>query len=654
MFSQNDIFIDFETRSRVDIKKTGSWVYAADPSTDVLCMALAINNGPIEIIPFVIGDFDCYLEKDLEKFRKLCEDESNKFIAHNATFEQNIYANIFVKRFGFPELPPHRWHCTMAQCLIHSVPAALKKAGSFLNLEEQKDMLGNTTMLQLSKPDKNNKWIFDFEKYKTMYEYCKQDVGVTRIIFNYLPKISPEEKRVWNLDQKINNNGFKCDLDLIKKSIFVISRFEEQINADLKKLTDGMIESFSCLSNFKKYFTEKLNFPITELNKGAVKKLLNNPLVPEKGKQILNLRLAVGKTSVKKYVMFDGASDENGIMRNTLQYHVATTGRWGGRLVQVQNLPRGNFKISEEAIQEFKNLSYEELFEKYQYDLLEFMASNLRGCIVARERKCLIWSDYNAIETRVLAWFAGENKLLNSYKNNQDVYCDMASAIYGRKITKENKAERQMGKQAILGCGYGMGGKKFAMTCTTYDMDVSEEFGQRVVTTYRSMYPNIPRCWNQVNADLKACVCNKEIIVREKYAMAVQNDFLFIRLPSGRCLAYYKPSFAGNGEVQYQGVNSQTKKEENVKIYGGKIVENIVQAIARDILANAMLNIDSETCFDVIISVHDEIIAEFPSDTMVRAETYKDAFEKCMLNQPVWAENIPLAVETTIKRRYEK
>lgn len=644
------ISIDFETRSKADIWKVGAWKYAEDPSTEVLCMAYAVDDSEVGLWVASEG------WGTTSHFFEQLIDHGEFFEAHNSFFELAIWKNIMVKRHGFPEIPDDQWSCTAAKAAAHALPRALAKVGAALNLDIQKDEEGRRVMLKLAKPRKPTKndkseWHNDPKDFEKLYEYCKADVETERCLSHRLRDLNKNERKIWLLDQKINMRGVRVDLEAVKCALSFAQEYKERFVDDILRLTDGYIKAATQSTKLKDWINDQ-GVAIENVQKATVAKALEGDL-PENVRGALEIRQKLSKSSIAKYQAILNAICADGRMRGLLMYHGASTGRWTGKLFQPHNLPVNKFVGDVEEYFDILKQGKLSTFEFCYPDVMDTLSYNIRGCLIPTEGNEFFSGDYNAVEARVLLWFAGDEKALDIFRAGEDIYLDLANEIYGRKITEKGE-ERDLAKRGVLGCGYGMGHVKFKDTCATYGLEISEELAEKVVKTYRSKYDRVVKFWkDQEDAAMKA-VITKEFVQEGRIGWGIHNGFLFCRLPSGRCLAYFHPKIephetpwgAVKDTLTYMHVNPKTKKWERTKTYGGKITENIVQATARDLMAEAMVNCE-ENGYEVVLSVHDELITENCFGSV-------EEFEQLMGIVPEWAEGLPVKVEGWQGKRYLK
>ena len=636
------VHIDFETRSRVDIWKTGAWVYAQAPSTELLCLAYAIDDGPVSIIR--CEDVLTYpLSDPFIELRKLAHDTDTLFCAHNALFEQLIWKFKLRDRFDIPLPPIKKWRCTAAKALAVGLPKSLADAASALGTAHKKDIRGRTVMLRLCKPDSGGNFIEDPGLLAELEAYCVLDVKTERDIASSLPELSHFEQYVWFEDQLINMRGVAVDQNALARIQRLILMEERRLKARVKTLSGGLLDGVSRRLAVLDYLRKQHKVELPDFTKATVEEAIASGKLPEVALEILRVRQQLGLTSNAKYTALEYAQCEDGRLRDTFVYHAASTGRWGGKLVQLQNLPKGVFP-SDLGIEMIKGYDHDTLLVMYP-NIMELLSSCVRGMFIAAPGHDLIVADYAAIEARVLMWFCGETEAVKMFREGADIYVDMA-----KKISKA--APRQLGKQAILACGYGMGSNKFQATCKSYHIDVSQELAGKAVGSYRSAYPKVVSMWYaQERAAIQAVSKGNEVVCGG-VLWAVRGDFLWCRLPSGRNLAYHKPEIKVQEDAQprltYMTTDSMTKKYIRKDTYGGKLIENITQAIARDILAAALLNAEVAG-YKAVMHVHDEIVVEVPEGFGSERE-----FEQIICAVPAWARGCPINAEAWRGKRYRK
>lgn len=639
------IHVDLETRSKCDLLKSGAWRYSQDPSTEVLCMAFAIDDGPVHL----------WRPGDAFPFQQLIKPEEFVMEAHNAFFEKSMWKNILVPKYGASENVT--WSCSAAKCAAHSLPRALDKAGAALGLSIQKDQEGKRIMMKLCKPrkpTKNNKaiWHEDPADYQKLYEYCMDDVRAERAIGNALRDLNPMERKIWLLDQKINERGIRVDMEAVEAAITITSGFVEKLNAKLPELTNGYVNKAT--ENAKLLQWVRLQ-GVSAINvaKSTVVELLAGEL-PEVVRKVLRIRQKLGKTSIAKYTAIIKAICHDGRLRDLLMYYGGHTGRWVGKIFQPHNLPQNKFKGDVDEYFHILKMADLDIFTLLYPDVMETISYLIRPLLIPTEGEIFYGGDYSSIEARVLPWLAGDDNALEVFKQGKDIYKDLACTIFKKSIDEITPDERQLGKQGILGLGYQMGAPRFQETCKSYGIDIDIDMAEKVKNTYRNKYHKVKQMWYDQEAAAKKAIKTNKNVRCGKILWGIDGDFLYCKLPSKRLMAYYKPKLKSIMRpwgkkleaVHYMAVNSVTKKWEEHITYGGKIVENITQAVARDLLAHAMLECE-DAGYKIVLHVHDEIITE-------RIDGSVEEFEKLMKSKPEWANGIPIEVEGWSGKRYLK
>lgn len=637
------IFIDFETRSTCDLIKAGADRYARHESTQVLCMAYALGSSAVRLT--VPGrNRKCPITGAITAGQLVS--------AYNVGFERAIWRQIMVKQYGWPDIKDEQWRCSAAKGATHALPRALKYIALAMNLSAQKDDEGYATMLKLCRPRKPTKndpseWSGTHDDFQKLYAYCKDDVKAERALSQRIRDLSPKELEIWQLDQKMNDRGIMVDIDFVQKAIEISTAYKEELKAEFTKLTDIEIKKAVPQKAFKSWINNNKMFA-TDVTKQTILDLLKDESLTPNQRRVLTIKQELNKTSTAKYerILMAVCSDRR--VRGLLRYHGASTGRWTGNLVQPQNLPRNTLK---NPIIQLKDIMTGEMPK----DLMSTLSAMIRLSFIASPGKTMYGGDYSAIEARALLWLAGDEKALNLYREGLDIYKDLASTIYLTTYDKVDKDQRDMGKRGILGCGFGMGAKRFKDACKEVaDLEISIELAQKVIDIYRDKYRLVVQLWNdQENAAIQA-VETKKPVTCGKVLWAVHDHFLYCKLPSGRCLAYYRPQMQtvktpwGQDKlaVTFFGINSATKQWERQSTYGGKIVENITQAVARDLMAEAMLRVEAAG-YEMLLTIHDELLAEKTKGSVKE-------FEALMVELPDWAEGLPIEAEGWSGERYLK
>ena len=613
--------IDVETYCELDIKNVGAYRYCEHPSFEIMLFAYAYDDEPVQIIDFMNGEsLPFEIIADLENPNVLKT-------AFNANFERNAIANDSYWPNGEKDMKPEQWDCTMIQALRIGLPGSLDMVGKALKFEEDKQKMkeGKSLIQYFCKPCKATKSNggrtrnlpeHDPEKWELFKEYCKQDVEVEREIRKKLSKYktTEKEKRLWNLDQDINDRGINLDLTLAKKAIDCDEQFKDRLTKEAIELTG--LSNPNSPTQLKKWLSEKVGYEVNSLTKDSIPKLLE-AANDETVKRVLELRTLMAKTSIKKYQAMESARCDDGRVRGLLQFYGANrTGRWAGRLVQVQNLPQNHLPDLDDARSLVRNGKFDEL--EFLFDSVPDTLSQLiRTAFIPSEGNRFIVADFSAIEARVIAWYAGEKWRLDVFKTHGKIYEASASQMFHIPIEEIKKGSdlRQKGKIAELALGYG--GSVGAIKSMDKTESIPEEELPGLVKSWRNANPNITKFWWDVDKSAKKAI-NEKITVTMQYGLKfIYNPgILFIELPSGRRLSYVRPkieehqTFEGY-KITYEGMEQTSKQWKRQDTYGPKLVENIVQATARDCLAEALFNVD-KAGYKTVMHVHDEIVMDVP------------------------------------------
>lgn len=626
--------IDIETYSDVDLSKSGVYPYAESDNFEILFFGYSVDGHPPQVIDLANGE---QLPDDI--IAALTDPNVIK-TAYNAMFERICIS----KHLGLPKgtyLDPTQWHCTMVWAATLGLPMSLAGVGAVLGLDKQKMSEGKDLIKFFCIPDKDGnrhhpkvhpgKW----ELFKS---YNCRDVEVEIAIQQRLAKY-PVPDFVWNeyhLDQQINDRGIGVDMELVRHAITINEDIKNEITAEIQALT--MLDNPNSVQQMKEWLAEN-GMETESLGKQAVKELLET--APPELAKVLSLRQQLAKSSVKKYDAMLSSHCIDDRIRGMFQFYGANrSGRFSGRLVQLQNLYRNSMSHLDTARDLIKADDIETLDLLFG-DIPDVLSQLIRTALVPKAPyKRFIVADFTSIEGVVLSWLAGEQWRLDVFKNGGDIYCISASKIFGVPVVKHgiNGHLRQKGKIAELACGYG--GSVGAMKAMgAQEMGLSDDEIQQIVTDWRDASPNIVKLWWDVDRAVKKCIKEKTEANVKGLHIFCESGFLFIELPSGRRLAYVKPKIGENkfgGEsVTYMGVGEQ-KKWERIESYGPKFVENIIQGIARDILLHAMMNLRD---YRIVAHVHDEVIIEATDDITV------DEIVQKMCITPRWARGLTLRAD---------
>lgn len=643
------LHIDLETYSEADLLKTGVYRYAEDMSFEILLFSFAWGDDEPKIIDLNAG------EQLPDKIFKALNDEKVLKIAHNANFEiscLNSYFNL--------ELDPSQWFCTMVGSAYFGLPLTLDKIAQVLGLENQKDKKGKALIRHFCTPCKPTKKNggrtrnlpnHDPEKWEEFKNYCIQDVRTESDIFNYLSKFPPvpsSEWRYWVQDQKINKRGIFIDRELVEASISANTQFLEEVHAEMIKATG--VDNPNSLPQLKDWIFKKMGVSVSSLSKESLVDLLEDEETPEEVKKVLNLRQLGSKSSVAKYDTMLKYACYDGRIRGLIQFYGANrTGRYAGRAVQIQNLKRTMSHGIDEAREAVKKDIADLLYD----DVADVISKLVRTALIAPPGKKLISCDFSAIEARVLAWLAGEDWVLDVFHSHGKLYEATASKMFNISIEEITKGSpwRSKGKVAALALGYqGAAGALIQMGALREGL--TEEELPAIVRKWRTSNPHIVKFWRDVENTAKNTIVNKKTnILKTKYTslkFEYDRGYLFLTLPSGRRLAYYGASVMYN-KITYWGIDQTRKVWAKNSTYGGSLVENITQAVARDCLVESMDLMFNDV--NIIFHVHDEIVTEERDDM---ADDVLRYMREVMAISPKWAKDLPLSGEGYISNYYKK
>lgn len=728
--------IDFETRSPVNIKRCGAWIYSCHPDTEVMCLYIHLPHWPDDRVE---GWHPAYPEHGVvEEGREALEElfawvaAGGLVEAHNVSFELGVWENHCVPRLGWPAVPRRQWRCSAAKAAVHGLPRALGAACSALELPVQKDGVGRAMMLRLCKPRKPSKaevgspgfdpsvllYHGSAEEFAVLWAYCGIDVLSEVGLSKALVDLSDEEQVVWFMDLEMNCRGMRADVAMARGALKIVTEYCAMLNAELHDITDGAVESGGQRAAFKDWIgTQGVDLPNTK-GTTLVKFKKMSGLRPDLHRAI-HIVGEVNKTSTAKYLTITKQADQTDErIRWQVMYCGASTGRWTGKGFQPHNIVKGHLEDADLACDVIRSGDLQYLISLYGSDsVMEVVSWACRGVLTASEGMELMVADFAAIEARVVLWLARQINALSIFDRGECIYCDLATGLYGYVVRKGiEKDERQFGKQGILGLGFQMGFLTFMLTCNKYGIRFSREMCLRIVgdeygeheakvrgyfggklgparnaklrdgsatvegldcdwtevihelvlmkftvEKYRARYPEVVAMWNDQEAAAIAAVQSPGRVVtceRGRNSYCVVGDFLEMRLPSGRPLRYPFP------KVRLKKVPwSDTERRPQLTFmtalssgawvpqttYGGMLVENLTQAVARDLMAQAMVRADRNPKYDVLMSVHDELIAECPTGVGDVRE-----FERLMCVKPDWAHGCPIDAEGWKGQRYKK
>lgn len=650
--------VDIETYSSVDLAGSGVYAYTEAPDFDILLIGYKFDDeAEVHVIDTLAVDRD--FDPELYEFREALTDPGIIKTAFNANFERTCLA-----KWTGAAMPPEEWRCTMIKALTLGLPGNLADVGIAMGLPEEKlkDPQGKALIQFFSKPCKptrtngqrtRNLPAHDPAKWKLFIEYNRQDVVTEQEILRQLDiyKTPESEQQLWALDQHMNDNGVKLDIPMVEKIVVYDTQRRQELQEEAKVLT-GLANPNS-LAQLKKWLS-KQGVTMTSVTKDTIAATLQTD-IPDSVRRMLEIRTALGKTSVAKYSTMLTAVCQDHRLRGILQFYGANrSGRWAGRLVQTHNLAKNSLPdldLARElaAAGDFDTLAT--LFGETAFVFSEL----IRTAFIPSDGCRFVVSDFAAIEARVLAWIAGEEWTLEAFRQGKDIYCETASMMYRVPVEKhgQNSHLRQKGKVAVLACGYqgGVG----AMKRMDKGGSIPEDELQSVVDQWREANPKVVKLWRTCELAAKTAIQeHRTVRLAHGLAFSYINRNLFIQLPSGRKLCYWdtrlkQDDYTGRLSITYMGVNQETKQWGETETYGGKLVENIVQATARDCLAVAMTRV-SALGYKIVMHVHDEMIVDVPN-----TDTEAPGRINAIMAQPIdWAEGLPLKGDTYETPFYKK
>jgi DNA polymerase len=644
--NQRLLHLDFETASSVDLRKVGASVYSRHPDTIATVIAWAFDNGPVfvETLP---KDAPYAVLKHLHA--------GGRFVAWNAAFEWAFLTNYFGLR-----LDPAQAVCSMQQALYAGLPAKLEHAGVALSLPQSqlKDVAGHRLMLQMSRPKKDGTfWHDDPAKLAALASYCKQDVIAERAIHDLTPPLPDYEKAVSLLDRRTNDRGIRLDLRLIHTLLDIAKTETAKLDAECKALTGGIVTSPGTQTARLLTWLWGEGVKMATVGKEEVQETLDTAPeagLPPLGTKVLAIRQKVAKSSVKKLQAMLNTVDDDGRVRGTLQYYGASrTGRFSGRLIQPQNFPRPpkgwNPLDAINAILDY-GLRNEGIGLFYG-EPLSVVSACLRGCLIPSPGKHFMVFDLSQIEARALAWLSGQHDVLEVFRKGEDVYIYTSDRL--------GLGSRQAGKVAVLGLGYGMGHEAFVDFARANGLIIDRMESLEIVSAWRDANAFTRQFWWDLDAAAKNAIQRPGTTFRARgisLTVGASHGYqcLLIRLPSGRDLWYRNPRLVddpdvpGRTSIVFDGVDQYTKQWTSIRTWGSKLAENVTQAVARDIIAEAALRV-SDPDIELVLSVHDEVLLEVtpgvdPLYVKAKIETV-----------PKWAAGLPVACEGGIlEHRYGK
>lgn len=638
--------LDIETYSSVDLTDAGVYAYTESPDFDILLISYIFDDWGEDDVR-TIDCFDADPDMMAEFIEALTDPQIVK-TAFNANFERTCLAKWLNK-----PMPPEEWRCTMVKALTLGLPGNLAGAGEALGLpaEKLKDPQGKALIQFFSKPCKptrtngqrtRNLPEHDPAKWQLYKNYNRQDVVTEQEILRKLSiyKTTEDEQQLWTLDQHMNDHGVKLDIPMVQKIVEYDTQRRQELQEEAQELTG--LKNPNSLAQLKRWLAEQ-GVEMASVTKDTIAEVLQRPDLPEAVRRVLEIRTALGKTSVAKYSTMLVAHCQDHRLRGILQFYGANrSGRWAGRLVQTHNLAKNSLPdlaLARELAAEGDFDTMATLFGETAFVFSEL----IRTAFIPSDGCRFIVSDFSAIEARVLAWLAGEEWVLEAFRNGEDIYCKTASMMYHVPVEKHgaNSHLRQKGKVAVLACGYqgGVG----AMKRMDRSGSIPEDELQSVVDQWRQANSKAVKLWRTCELAARTAIEeHRTVRLKNGIAFGYINGNLFIKLPSGRKLCYWDTRLKldprdGREHIVYMGVNQETKQWGETETYGGKLVENIVQATARDCLAISMQRVTA-LGYNIVMHVHDEIIVDCPIEDTGAMER----INACMAEPIPWAPGLPL------------
>ena len=679
-----EVTCDFETASETDLKKAGAWVYSECPTTEILCLFVSYG----DTAPVGYYGADLFYRPDHPLAKAI--EAGDLFIAQGAGFEKAIWRNIMMLFYGWPNVPDRQWHCTQSVCAMKALPLGLDKAASVLRLNEQKDTVGSKLTIGLSKP-KRGYYNRSPEILSRVYSYCAQDVRTEIEMHKRVGFLQPSERQVYLLDQRINQRGVRIDLEYVAACEEVVQKAMTPLLGEFGSLTGGLKPTQTAkllkwtqdkgvnIGSWDGVGEERVWKP--NLRKDTIVKLLGmeeedaddgededsyegpseTPLfaLPGEVRRVLDIRRICGSASIKKLGAMRACVSRDGRVRGAVQYHGTTTGRWAGRLFQPHNFPRPTLSVGDvdktgavirkmvkwqDIYSAISRRDVEEIAFMYG-DPIETVISGLRHCIISDPGRDLCIGDFKTVEARIVLALAGQYDKVQLIADGKDIYIDMAQTIFKRLIDKDkNPMERTIGKQTVLGAGFGMGAPKFQKN---YAQGQDLEFCTKVIDAYRKDFaPEVPKLWYGLEDAAAKTVWDRTPHEAFGVRYAIEDLWLTARLPSGRKLYYTNPrpvkrAMPWDEDDIRAGWTFQAQKMgrwRTIDAYGGLLTENVVSGLAADLLRAAMFRCEKNN-LPVVLTVHDEIITE-----PLTGQSDAKLLEHLMSERDPWAVELQIPV----------
>ena len=655
--------LDFESYSELPLKKVGSCRYAEHSSTEVLCASYALDDGEPRV--WTPGD---------DPPRELFDAIEDGFLVHawNVEFEIPVWRAVLRRQFGWPRVPLERWRDTAAASLVHALPAGLDDAGAALGLEIQKDQRGKQLIQKLCKPrrpSKNNpatRWTLKTARrdFEDLYAYCSRDVEAERAVGDALPyqDLDPLELEIWRMTLRSNLRGWAIDADAVEGMIGLLDHHAALRLSELADVTRGIVTTSRQVDKARRWLRSR-GLELPDLKADTVKATLERDDLEPRARRLLEIRRELSMSSVAKYKAMALRLCRDGTVKNNLLHHGATTGRDAGRGIQIQNFPRKSVVKSPEGVERavaiLKREDPARAAELICGSTPRYASEMLRPMLTARPGQVLYTVDAAQIENRITVWYAGCAYGIDIFARGLDEYKLFAAKFYGVEYDAVTEAQRDHAKRAVLGFCFGMAEKTYVAQAKTFGQVTTEAEGKRMKDFYRGLYSEVVQLWHGLNSSAMRACRNGGVVHFKRLAFEVREDFLFMRLASGRELAYYRPKVMNVetpwGEsrpaVTHMGF-SKKRQWTRLKMTPGRWTENAVQATARDVLMECALEAE-ELGYRSVGRVHDELVSE-------RAEGTGDLAEFVgLMRNPKWLPEtgefgIPITAEGWTGRRYRK
>ncbi len=633
------LHLDLETYSRVDIRSAGAYKYCEDEEFEILWACWRLEGRE------TVKAWSTLMPMSLE-LQVLLRDPSVLVYAHNAEFE---YCALKADE-RFPTVPIERMRCTAAIASSLALPRALGRVAQFLGLDEQKDSEGTSLINRFCKPrkpSKNNPSTRimpsnDPERFNRLGEYCKQDVVVESAIYKKLKRyeLGPMSLEVFHMTMRMNERGFYVDMPNVKKALKFVQEEELRAKAECKLLCGIYPTQVGKLREW----VNSQGVWCDSLGASVIEHLLKDKALDKTVRRVLEIRQICGKSSTKKLASMIDVVCKDGRAHGCFMWHGANTGRWAGKLIQPHNMVNPSAKI-ETAWKAFERANSPADLALLYDNPMDALSTIMRHFICS-EHGVLDVCDYSSIEPRVLCWLAGQHDILKQVRAGVDIYVAMASRVFRKPGDKVTSYERKIGKFIILGCGYQMSAGKFQAVCAMFGVDISIEEATTYVNLFRNTNKNIVSMWYALERACKKCIQDKRAVRCGKVTFFPEADFVFVRLPSGRKLAYPFMHIDDMGSLRYRKPDNTAAGFTETQTYGGKLTENITQAVSADIMAFGML-VAERRGHNLVGTVHDEGLADNPPGMF-------ENFRECLCTLPKWAQDIPVEATGYSEKRYRK